>query len=155
MSDGTPNPAIDADDKVVKTADDIIASDAFSDKLGEVIAAAMAKHMKPAEPVSDKLFAPAHQHVKPEIKNLLGATITAIYHGRNDPDRVIAYAKARWGDDNPVWNHFVKALTSETTGGAIEMVQTTVAAEVIEALRPASVVRSSGAQIVPNPTGTL
>ncbi len=168
MADSTPSPTPEVEDTVatvVKTADEIIASDAFSDKLGEAIATAMAKHMKPAaEKPSDKLFetlfSPAHQHAKPEIKNMLGAMVTAQYHGKNDPERVIAFAKARWGDDNPVYQHLAavqhfKALTSATTGGAVEMVQTTVAAEVIEALRPASVVRSSGAQVVPNPTGTL
>ena len=144
------------EDKVVATADEIIGSAAFEDKIAEAIGAAMAKHMpKPAEQPSDQLFAPAAQRAKPELRNLLGATITAIYHGRNDPERAIKYAKARWGDGNPIQDHLQKALTSATTGGAVEMVQTTVAAEVIEALRPASVVRSSGAQIVPNPTGTL
>jgi HK97 family phage major capsid protein len=141
---------------VVKTADDIIASEDFSSKLNDAIAKAIATAMKPAETkASDQLFAPANQHAKPEIKNLLGATITAIYHGRNDTEKAIRFAKERWGDGNEVQKHFQKALTSATTGGAVEMVQTTVAAEVIEALRPASVVRSSGAQIVPNPTGTL
>ena len=145
-----------ATEAVVKTADDIIASDAFNDKLADAIGKAFAAAMKPAETkASDQLFAPASQHAKPNIKNLLGATITAIYHGRNDPEKSIAFAKARWGDGNEVQKHFQKALTSATTGGAVEMVQTTVAAEVIEALRPASVVRSSGAQIVGNPTGTL
>ena len=142
-------------DAVVQTADDVIASTAFQDAIAAAIGTAMAKHMKPAETNSDKLFAPPHQDAKPKIKNLLGATITAIYHGKNDAERAYKYAKARWGDGNEVQNHLAKALTSETTGGAIEMVQTTVAAEVIEALRPASVVRASGAQIVPNPTGTL
>ncbi len=161
MADNDLKTTPEVEDTVVKTADEIIGSDAFSDKLGEAIAAAMAKHMKPAaDPLSDKLFAPAHQFAKPEIRNVLGAMITAQYHGRNDPDRVIEYAKTRWGDDNPVYQHLAavqhfKALTSATTSGAVEMVQTTVASEVIEALRPASVVRSSGAQVVPNPTGTL
>jgi HK97 family phage major capsid protein len=152
MPDGTPN------DAVVKTADDILASDAFGDKLNDAIAKAIASAMKPKdEPkASEKLFAPASQHAKPGIKSLIGAAVTAAYHGKNDHERAAQWAKARWGDGNEVQKHFVsKALTSATSGGAVEMVQTTVAAEVIEALRPASVVRSSGAQIVPNPTGTL
>jgi len=151
-------PDTETEQAVIKTADDIIASDAFSDKLSDAIGKAIAAAMKPAsddKTNSEKLFAPSNQHAKPKIKSLLGATITAIYHGRNDPARSIEFAKARWGDGNEVQEHFTKALTSSTTGGAIEMVQTTVAAEVIEALRPASVVRSSGAQIVGNPTGTL
>lgn len=160
MPDGTPNAAVKTVDKVAQTADEIIASDAFQAKIAEALDAAFAKHAKPqGGNNSDKLFAPEHQHAKPKIKNLLGATITAIYHGRNDPERAVEFAKNRWGDGNEVQKHLAsrinKALTSETSGGAVEMVQTTVAAEVIEALRPASVVRTSGAQIVPNPTGTL
>ena len=156
MADGSTSPAAEADDTVVKTADDIIASDAFSDKLGDAIAAAISKHMKPtSEQPSDKLFAPAHQHVKPEIKSVLGATIVALYRSGNDRDRAIEWSKARWGDGNEVQLAFQKALTSDTTGGMIEAVQTTVADEVIAALRPVSIVRSSSPRIVPNPTGTL
>jgi HK97 family phage major capsid protein len=152
MADGTPN------DAVAQTADEIITSEAFQSKLGDTIEAIVAKAMKPKEEekgTAEKLFAPASQHAKPKIKNLIGAAITALYKGKNDLERTVAWAKARWGDGNEVQKHFQKALTSATSGGAVEMVQTTVAAEVIEALRPASVVRSSGAQIVPNPTGTL
>jgi len=142
---------------VVKTADDIIASEDFGTKLNDAIAKAIASAMKPAETkTSDKLFAaPAHFDAKPEIKSVLGASIVALYKGKNDPDRAITYAKNRWGDGNPVQIGFQKSLTSETTGGAIEMVQTTVANEVIAALRPTSVVRRSSPRIVPNPTGTL
>ena len=144
-------------DTVVKTADDIIASADFGTKLNDAIAKAVAAAMKPAETKnSDKLFgAPAHFDAKPEIKSVLGASIVALYKGKNDPDRAISYAKSRWGDGNPVQLGFQKSLTSETTGGAIEMVQTTVANEVIAALRPTSVVRRSSPRIVPNPTGTL
>jgi len=142
---------------VVKTADDIIASEDFGTKLNDAIAKAIASAMKPAETkTSDKLFAaPAHFDAKPEIKSVLGASIVALYKAKNDPDRAITYAKNRWGDGNPVQIGFQKSLTSETTGGAIEMVQTTVANEVIAALRPTSVVRRSSPRIVPNPTGTL
>lgn len=152
MADEKRNAAVE------KTADDIMKSDAFSDKLEAAIAAAISKAMKPAEDGknSAKLFAPSHHDRKPEIKNLLGATITALYKGKNDPARAMEYAKARWGDGNEVAKAFAtKSLTSETTGGAVEMVQTTVANEVIAALRPTSVVRQSGPRIVPNPTGTL
>ena len=144
-------------DTVVKTADDIIASADFGTKLNDAIAKAVASAMKPAETkTSDQLFgAPAHFDAKPEIKSVLGASIVALYKGKNDPDRAISYAKSRWGDGNPVQLGFQKSLTSETTGGAIEMVQTTVANEVIAALRPTSVVRRSSPRIVPNPTGTL
>ena len=150
MTDTTP-------DAVVKTADDIIASTDFGSKLDAAIAKAIASAMKPADAkTSDKLFAaPAHFNAKPEIKSVLGASIIALYKGKNDPTTAITFAKERWGDGNPVQIGFQKSLTSETTGGAIEMVQTTVANEVIAALRPTSVVRRSSPRIVPNPTGTL
>ena len=150
MTDTTP-------DAVVKTADDIIASTDFGSKLDAAIAKAIASAMKPADAkTSDKLFAaPAHFNAKPEIKSVLGASIIALYKGKNDPSNAITFAKERWGDGNPVQIGFQKSLTSETTAGAIEMVQTTVANEVIAALRPTSVVRRSSPRIVPNPTGTL
>lgn len=145
-------------DPVVKTADDIIANEDFGAKLNDAVAKAVAAAMKlvPETKASDKLFAsPVNFHAKPEIKSILGASIIALYKGKNDPDRAISYAKARWGDGNPVQMGFQKSLTSETTGGAVEMVQTTVANEVIAALRPTSVVRRSSPRIVGNPTGTL
>lgn len=145
------------DDPVIETADQIIASDAFGDKLNETIAAAVAKAMqpKPDDKKSDKLFAPSSYHAKPEIKSVLGATIVALYKGGNKVEGAMRFASDRWGDDNPVLIGFQKALQSDVTGGMIEAVQTTVADEVIEALRPASIVRSSAVRIVPNPTGTL
>lgn len=145
-----------ADEKVMSTADDIVNSPAFEDKIAEAIGAAMSKHMKPArESAAEKMFSPSHHDVKPEIKSVLGASIVALHKAKNDAHRAIEWAKDRWGDGNEVQVGFQKSLTSETTGGAVEMVQTTVASEVIAALRPTSVVRSSSPRIVPNPTGTL
>ncbi len=146
------------DDPVIETADQIISSDTFGDKLNDAIASAVAKAMqsKPAEAKkSDKLFSPSSHHKHPEIKSVLGATIVALYKTGNKVERAMHYAADRWGDDNPVLVGFQKSLTSETTGGMVEAVQTTVADEVIEALRPASIVRSSSPRIIPNPTGTL
>jgi len=149
---------------VVKTADDIIASDAFNDKLADAIGKAIAAAMKPTAETtkaSDKLFAaPAHFHRKSEIRNVLGATIKAIYAAHNDLDRAEAIATERWGDGNEVakvisGTRINKALTSTTTGGAVEMVQESVHDQVIDALRPASIVRASGASLIGNPTGTL
>jgi HK97 family phage major capsid protein len=141
---------------VIQTADDVIANTTFLANINDMVAKAVATAMKPAETkASDQLFAPSSHHAKPEIKSVLGASVIALYKAKNDPEKAIAWAKERWGDGNEVQRGFQKSLTSETTGGAIEMVQTTVADEVIAALRPTSVVRRSSPRIVPNPTGTL
>jgi HK97 family phage major capsid protein len=158
MTKDTPNGAVD------KTADALLGNEAFQGKLAEMIGAAIGKAATPATPEAKSVRqivyeTMGHFEKKPEIKNPIGAMVIAAYHGKNDPERAAQFAKAKWGDGNPVQKDFeikaVKALTSATSGGAVEMVQETVASEVIEALRPASIVRSSGVQIVPNPTGTL
>jgi len=151
-------------DTVDQTVDGLLGNQKFTDAIAAAVGAAMAK-AAPAAPAQTKSVRQivfetmGHHEKKPEIKNAIGAMVIAAYHGKNDPERAAAFAKARWGDGNPVQKDFeiktVKALTSATSGGAVEMVQETVANEVIEALRPSSIVRSSGVQIVANPTGTL
>lgn len=146
-------------DAVTKTADAIIGSEAFGKKLEDMIGATIAKAMeskpKDGKSPAEKLFAPAHQDARPEIKSPLGASIVTLARVKNDRHKAIAFARDRWGDGNPVQRAFEKSLTSSTTGGAAEAVQTTVASEVIEALRPTSIVRQSSPRIVANPTGTL
>lgn len=142
----------------------IIGGEAFQLALAKTIKDAVATAAAPAptvnKSVSDIVFETlGHHQKKPEIKNILGASVAALYHAKNDLDKAATIAKARWGDGNEVQKTFeamqVKALVSTAGSDGSEMVATTVANEVIEALRPASIVRSSAPQIVENATGTL
>lgn len=146
---------------VREAADDILGNDDFKKSIAEMVGKAVADAVKPlaetkeSDPVK-KLFGDTQRsfHVKPEIKSPLGATLHALYKAkRAGGGRALAaeYAKGRWGDDNPVY----KALVTTSGSDGSEFVQTTVASEVIEALRPASVVRASGAQVVQVPGGSL
>lgn len=150
-------------DTVDSTVDKLLGSESFQNKLAEMIGGAMSKVTEPApqeKSVSQIVFETLGHHTKkPELGNPLGAAVIAAYHGKGDPERSARFAKAKWGNGNDVQKMFerkaVKALVTTAGSDGSEMVQTTVADYVIEALRPASVVRASGAQIVPNPTGNL
>ena len=147
-------------DTVDSTVDKLLENEGFQSKLADMIGGALAKAAEPApqeKSVSQVVFETLGHHTKkPEIGNPLGAAVIAAYHGKGDPDRAARFAKAKWGNGNDVQKMFeykaVKALVTTAGSDGSEMVQTTVADYVIEALRPTSIVRASGAQIVPNPT---
>ena len=121
---------------VDKTADAIMENDTFQTKLAEAIAGAISKSTQSTtKSNTSELFAPAHQESRPEIRSVLGGSIVALHRAKNDRTKAIEYSKQRWGDGNEVQKAFMKSLTSETTSGAVEMVQTTVADEVIAAWR--------------------
>ena len=139
-------------------ADKFVADEDFTKSIEAIVAKAMGDAMKPlaeAKPNEDvqKLFMPTQKsfHVKPEIKSPLGATIHALYKAQGNITIAAQFAETKWGKDNPV----TKALVTTSGSDGSDFVQTTVAAEVIEALRPMSVVRASGAQVVQVPGGSL
>lgn len=76
--------------------------------------------------------------------------IMAIAAGKNDPQKAAAWYKAKWGEDAAY-----KALSSGTDTEGGFLIQEEFAAEVIELLRPASVVRSLNPIVVPLDAGTL
>lgn len=139
-------------DNVRELADAIKADDGFKAMLADTVKSALNDSLKPAENKAAGLFAPANQTRKREASNVFGGVIAMIAKGKGDRERAVQHSKALYGDESPV----TKALLetgADTAGGSF--VQDTVAAEVIEALRPASVIRSLGPRIVPNPTGTI
>lgn len=77
--------------------------------------------------------------------------ILAIAAGKGDPDRMIAYATKQWGADAEV----TKALGTSTGDAGGFIVPQQYATEIIEYLRPASVVRALGPIVIPMPTGSM
>lgn len=80
----------------------------------------------------------------------LGRMIRALAAGRGDPARAAAFAAKSWGD-----SFTAKALEAGTGTAGGYLVPEAQSAEVMELLRPASVIRRLGATVVPMPHGTL
>jgi HK97 family phage major capsid protein len=82
---------------------------------------------------------------------IMGSFVRALAAGRGDPERATKYAALQFGAESPV----TKALAagSSTAGGFL--VPEEFSTELIELLRPASVVRSLNPQIIPMNGGTL
>lgn len=75
----------------------------------------------------------------------------ALAAGRGDPQRAASFARKAWDDDGEV----LKALSAgESTGGGF-LLSEEISAEVVELLKPASVVRSLNPVVVPMASGTL
>ena len=86
-----------------------------------------------------------------EDKGLQVARIVrALAASKGDPERAAAYAKKNFGDDE-----IVKALSVGTLNAGGYIVPEEYSAEIIELLRPQSVVRRMGAVTIPMATGTL
>lgn len=82
-----------------------------------------------------------------------GRFVRALAASKGDPARAAAWAKKAWNDD--LGNMIVKSLQAGdfTAGGAL--IPPEIAAEVIDYLRAATVVRAAGARTLPMPRGTL
>lgn len=85
------------------------------------------------------------------IARMIG-TFTA---AKGDTDKALRLAKKRYGEESVVAKAFEKALqaTDDEAGGFL--VEEELSSEIIELLRPRSVVRALGARVVPNDSGTL
>lgn len=104
--------------------------------------------------VLSKLFSPGLQTKQKQPDSVMGGMLHALCIAKNNPVVAHAYAVDRWGEKSDVagaLNPNKAALVTTTGSDGEDFVQTTVASEVIEALRPVSVVRASGAQVVQIP----
>ena len=103
-----------------------------------------------AEPVKAADSAPA-VHVKKEVDEYKGAaaarTMMAIAAGGGDATKAVNFAADKIGDQNVA----MAIETSASSGGAL--IPQNVADEVIELLRPRTVVRKLGARSIPLPNG--
>lgn len=82
--------------------------------------------------------------------------IRAIAFAKGDLERAAKFAKQTFGEDNEVTKALVaKAMgTSDLTQGGV-LVPEQISSDLIELLRPMSVVRAAGPVIMPMPTGVL
>ena len=81
--------------------------------------------------------------------------IMALAASKGDPGRAAAFAQAKWGEDDPTARALTKALSSaDATAGGF-LLQDEIAADIIELLRPASVVLAMNPLQVPLDGGTL
>ena len=92
-------------------------------------------------------------HVKPELKQYTGAKVArmamAVAAGKGDMDLAVKFAQNEIGDPEVV----MAVETSANSGGSL--VPQNLHDEVIELLRPRTVVRALGAQTMPLPNGNL
>jgi HK97 family phage major capsid protein len=81
----------------------------------------------------------------------IGSLVKALYHAQGN-----AMLAAKWAEENYGESHIVsKALNTSTAAAGGAMVPEDFADQVIDLLRPATVVRSSGAIPIPMPRGTM
>lgn len=147
----------------IKIADDLVkalvGNDDFKKTIGTTMGDSfkelMEKAQKPDEAASplQKLFAPSVQTKgkKRDPESHLGAYVAVMAKAKGIKPLAAHYAQELYGEDHGV----TKALTSTGVTSGDEFVQDSVAAEVIEALRPASVIRALGPRMVQNPTGQI
>ena len=76
--------------------------------------------------------------------------IRALAAGRGDVDRAAKWALEKWGDEE-----VAKTLTTGDAAGAGFLVPEEMSSEIIELLRPRSVIRSANPVIMPMPTGVM
>lgn len=98
----------------------------------------------------EKILADQRRQEQKAEKPNVGRLIRALAAGKGDPEKAAAWAKKQWGDEA-----IVKALQSDegSTGGYL--VPEEYSSELIEYLRPLSVVRRMNPVIMSMPTGTL
>jgi len=98
---------------------------------------------------ANKLF--EEKKEQPREKGAIAARIVrALAANKGDVEKASAYAKKVWGDDE-----VAKALSAGTSTSGGYIVPPEYSTEIIELLRPASVVRRMGAVTIPMDTGTL
>ena len=110
----------------------------------------MAKQNENNQKWMEQLF--LRKEVKKEKPNV-GRLIRALAAGKGDPDKAAHFAKKQWGDEE-----IAKALTTSTGvggGGGGFLVPEEYSTELIEYLRPLSVIRSMNPVIVPMPVGSI
>ncbi len=97
---------------------------------------------------SNKIF----EEGEKKMEKGLGAAriVRALAAAKGDPEKASAYAKKVWGDDE-----ISKALNTGTGSAGGFLVPEEYSTELIELLRPQTVVRRMGANVIPMPTGTL
>ena len=106
-----------------------------------------------AQPVAALGVAAPAIHIKQELKQYPGASVArlamAVAAGRGDLSLAVKFARDEIGDANV-------AMAIETSGGSAgSLVPQNIHDEVIELLRPRTVVRALGARTMPLPNGNL
>ena len=102
------------------------------------------------------LETPSSRSAKPkrsseEVSRFLGDTILTLAAAKGDTERAAKHAAKVYGKDDPV----TKALLAAEGDAGGFLIQEDYASDVIELLRPASVVRSQNPIIIPMPKGTF
>jgi HK97 family phage major capsid protein len=135
-----------------------------SDVVGDMVEEKIAKTQETAKEAVEQGEAPPVPHFVAEaakrsrrtdegldIARMIGCYLA----GKGDLERAQKVAEKRYGAESRTVAEFTKALAaSDSTAGGF-LVQDEVAAEIIELLRPASVVRTLGPRMAPMDTGTL
>jgi HK97 family phage major capsid protein len=81
----------------------------------------------------------------------VGSMVKAFYHAGGNAMLAGQWAEKNYGENHPV----TKALNTSTAAAGGALVPEDFANQVIELLRPATVVRSSGVPVIPMPRGTM
>lgn len=98
------------------------------------------------------------EEIQKQKKGIAAARmVRALTAAKGDPERACHFAKKAWDDKlgKRVVELFEKAVSAGQFDAGGFMIPPEVADEVIELLRPRSVIRAGGAQQVPMPRGTL
>lgn len=124
----------------------------LKEMIGAEVTEALEPLMRKQQNRMKDLLSAARSQERPEREKGTRAArvMRALAAGRGDPQRAASFAEKAWDDDE-----VLKALAAgEATGGGF-LLPEDISAEVIELLRPASVVRSLDPAVVPMVSGTL
>ncbi|HVJ44730.1 MAG TPA: phage major capsid protein [Dongiaceae bacterium] len=145
-------PAAEMTPEVTKEFDDaeteIKGLDKEIDKLDRAFQASAAKAMPVGGGAQPAATVPARAKEKDYP---VGRYVKSLYAGGGSVHQAADHAKRTYGDDDVV----TKALSTAVAADGGALVPEDFADQVIELLRPATVVRSSGALTVPMPRGTM
>jgi HK97 family phage major capsid protein len=144
---------VDLDDLISGTVKDVLTGEGMLDFVRDNIANALAPLEKSNEDFRRDLLTSidkGFEKQKPQDKGLLiGRVMRALAACRMDPARAAVYAREKWGDER------VSKALSSSEGSAGGFLLREEVGDLIELLRPASVVRSLGPVIVPMEGGTI
>lgn len=122
----------------------------IDDTLGEKLKDVLQQQTENQQKWIEKILSGQRQQDHKSERPNVGRLIRALAAGKGDPEKGAVWAKKQWNDET-----IVKALQSDegSTGGYL--VPEEYSSELIEYLRPLSVVRRMNPVIIPMETGTM